>query len=162
MDSLHAIGFYASSGISLAGGLGVALLQRRDRRGVALAVTAIGVAGILLSLSAGFAGAVALVCYLACAFVLAGPAYRAILPAAQPWSRQLGAIAAAALFAVLAYSAFRGDFPKATFYGGAFDTAAIGRLLFTHDALPAVAVASLVLVALAGSTAVWRIRERTR
>ena len=162
MDSLHAIGFYASSGVSLAGGLGVALLQRRDWRGGALAVTAVGVAGIYLSLSAGFAAAIALICYLGCAFVLAGPAYRVIAPVVPAWSRQLGAVAAAGLFAILAYSAFKGDFPKATFYGGAFDTAAIGRLLFTHDGLPAVAIAALTLVALAGGTAVWRIRERAR
>lgn len=162
MDSLHAIGFYASSGVSLVGGLGVALLQRRDRRGAALAATAIGVAGIYISLSAGFAALIALICYLGCALVIGG-AYRAIVPVVEPWWRQLGAIAAAALFAVLAYSAFKGDFATAKFYGGTFNTAAIGRLVFAHDALPAAAaIAALVLVALAGSTAVWRIRERAR
>lgn len=162
MDSLHAIGFYASAGVSLAGGLGVALLQRRDWRGAALAVTGVGVAGIYVSLSAGFAALIALTCLLGCAFVIAGPAYRAVVPVMQPWSRQLGAIGSAALFAVLAYSAFKGDFQNSHFYGGGFDAAAIGRLLFAHDALPVEAIAALVLVALVGSTAVIRIRERTR
>ena len=41
MDSLHAIGFYVSSGVSLAGGLGVALLPLRDQRGAAMAVDAL-------------------------------------------------------------------------------------------------------------------------
>lgn len=161
MDSLHAIGFYASSGVSLVGGLGVALLQRRDWRGAALAVTAIGVAGIYISLSAGFAALITLLCYLACALVIGG-AYRAIVPVVEPWWRQLGAIGAAALLALLAYSAFKGDFPTARFYGGAFNTAAMGRLLFEHDALPVIAIAALALAALAGSTAAWRIRERAR
>src|SRR5205823_2237980 len=54
MDSLHAIGFYVSSGVLILGGLGVALLPGRDLRGVALAVTGAGLAGAYVSLSAGF------------------------------------------------------------------------------------------------------------
>src|SRR3989440_5505944 len=49
MDSLHAIGFYVSSGVSLAGALGVALLPLRDQRGVALGVAGIGLAGVFPS-----------------------------------------------------------------------------------------------------------------
>jgi NADH:ubiquinone oxidoreductase subunit 6 (subunit J) len=162
MDSLHAIGFYVSSGISLAGGLGVALLPRRDQRGMALGVTGIGLAGIYLSLSAGFAALVALVCYLGCAALLAGRQYRSLEGVVGPMWRQLGAVGAAALLALLAYSAFRGDFVNATFYGGSFDVAAIGRLLFEHDALATEAVAALVLVALTGATLLWRARERAR
>src|SRR2546430_8968134 len=48
MDSLHAIGFYVSSGVSLAGALGVALLPLRDQRGVALGVAGMRVAGLVL------------------------------------------------------------------------------------------------------------------
>jgi NADH:ubiquinone oxidoreductase subunit 6 (subunit J) len=162
MDSLHAVGFYASSGISLAGGLGVALLPRRDQRGAAMGVAGVGLAGIYLSLSAGFAAVVALLCYAGCAALLAGPRYRSLDSVVRPLWRQLGAIGAAALLALLAYSAFRGDFDQATFFGGAFGTAAVGRLLFAHDALATEAVAALVLVALAGATAVWRARERAR
>ncbi len=162
MDSLHAIGFYVSSGISLAGGLGVALLPRRDQRGMALGVTGIGLAGIYLSLSAGFAAVVALVCYLGCAALLAGRQYRSLEGVVGPMWRQLGAVGAAALLALLAYAAFRGDFVNATFYGGSFDVAAIGRLLFERDALATEAAAALVLVALAGATVLWRARERAR
>lgn len=162
MDSLHAIGFYVSAGISLVGGLGVALLRRRGRRGLAMAGVAIGLAGAAVSLSAGFAAAVVLVCYAACALLIASPAHRGLEVAGHPAWRQVGALAAAALLALLVYAAFKGDFVSATYYGGAFDTAAIGRLLFTHDALAVAAVAALTLVAAVGSTAAWRLRDRTR
>src|SRR5207247_8554196 len=76
MDSLHAIGFYVSSGVLLLGGLGVALLPGRDLRGIALAVRGAGLAGAYVSLSAGFAAIVAFGCYLRCAAVVAGPGSR--------------------------------------------------------------------------------------
>src|SRR2546429_9961698 len=63
MDSLHAIGFYASSAVSLAGALGVALLAGRGLRGGSVAGGGVGVAGGFLSLSAGVGAAVALVCF---------------------------------------------------------------------------------------------------
>ena len=162
MDSLHAIGFYVSSGASLAGALGVALLPRRDQRGSAMALVALGLAGIYLSLSAGFAAAVALVCYAGCAALLAAAQYRSLESAIGPLWRQLGALGAAAMLAVLAYAAFRFDFAHANFLGGAFNSAAVARLLFARDALPTEAVAALVLVTLAGAGAAWRLRERAR
>ena len=162
MDSLHAIGFYVSSGISLAGGLGAALLPSRSRRGAALGVAGLGVAGIYLSLSAGFAAAVALVCYAGVAWVFANARYRPLDDVAHPIWRQLGAIGAAGLLAMLAYSAFRGDFNRGNFNGGAFNAAAVGRLMLAHDASATVAVAALVLVALVGATAMWRLRDRGR
>jgi NADH:ubiquinone oxidoreductase subunit 6 (subunit J) len=167
MDSLHAIGFYMSSGLSVAGGLAVAFLQGRGRRALALAVAGVGVAGIYTSLSAGFAGVAALVSFAGCALLLAGPSYRAIEPAVSGRWRQIGALAAAALFAALAWSAFRGTFAGPwTGYspwilgGDGSGASQVGRLLFTHDALSADAVGALVLVALVGATAVWRGRER--
>ena len=162
MDSLHAIGFYVSSGISLAGALGVALLARRGQRGVALGVAGIGLGGIYLSLSAGFAAAVALLCYAGCAVMLAGPQYRSLESAVAAVWRQLGAIGAAALLALLAYSAFRGNFAHIDFTGGPFGAVSVGRLLFAHDAMATEAVAALVLAALAGAATVWRARERSR
>jgi hypothetical protein len=162
MDSLHAIGFYVSSGVSLAGGLGVALLPVRGQRGIALGVLGVGLTGLYLSLSAGLAAAVALVCYLACAAMFASPQYRAVQGVVGSLWRQAGAVAAALLLAILAYSAFRGDFVHASFFGGAFGAANLGRILFEHDALAAEAVALLVLAAFAGATAAWRFRERAR
>src|SRR5438309_7091060 len=116
MDSLHAIGFYVSSGVSLAGAMGVALLAARGLRGASMAVVGVGLAGTYLSLSAGFVAAVAPVCYAGCAFLVASPLYRPLEGVAGPLWRQVGAIGAAALLAVLAYSAFRGDFVHASFY----------------------------------------------
>ncbi len=162
MDSLHAIGFYVSSGISLAGGLGAALLPLRNQRGLGLGVLGVGLAGIYLSLSAGFAAAVALLCYVGAAWLFANPRYRSLEDVAHTTWRQVGAIGAAGLLALLAYSAFRGDFSHVTLYGGAYDVAAVGRLIFAHDAIAAMAVAALVLVALVGATATWRLRDRGR
>jgi NADH-quinone oxidoreductase subunit J len=170
MDSLHAIGFYVSAGLSVVGGLAVAFLQGRGRRAVALAVAGVGVAGIYTSLSAGFAGGVALISFAGCALLLAGPSYRVLEPAVSGRWRQIGALAAAALFATLAWSAFRGSFAApwtgyAPLSSGSlavdgFEATQVGRQLFTHDALSADAIGALVLVALVGATAVWRGRER--
>ena len=162
LDSLHAIGFYVSSGVSLAGGLGVALLPLRTQRGIAMAALGLGLAGIYLALSAGFAAAIALICYLGCAALLAASQYRSLDMVAGPLWRQLGALGAAALLAVLAFSAFRGDFAQSTFVVGAFGAAGVGRVLFAHDALATEAVAGLILVGLAGAAAAWRLRERAR
>ena len=163
MDSLHAIGFFLSAALAVAGGLSVAFLPDRPRRGLALAVVAIGVAGIYVSLSAGFAAIVALLCYGGCALVLAGPAYRAVEPAISGRWRQLGAVGAAALVALLAYAAFRGHFAlQYLFFGGPFGSAALGRQLFAHDALATEAVAALVLVSLVGAAVAWRARESSR
>jgi hypothetical protein len=76
--------------------------------------------------------------------------------------RQLAAVASAGLFAILAYAAFRGDLAAAAFRGGAFDSAAVGRLLLTHDAMATEAVAALVTVSLVGATVAWRSRDRAR
>ena len=162
MDSLHAIGFYVSAAISLGGGLLVAFLPTRPLRGLAVAISGLGTVGLYASLSADFAGLVALICYAGCALLIAAPQYRAMdTPVGTMW-RQVGAIGAGGLVAILAYAAFRGDFVHAAFKGGEFGTAAIGQVLFSHDALATEAVGALVLVALVGATAAWRVRERGR
>ena len=162
MDSLHAIGFYVSSGVLLLGGLGVALLPGRDLRGLALAAVGLGLAGADLSLSAGFAAAVVLVCYVGCALMVAGPGYRTVEAVVTPLWRQIGALGAAALLLALGFSALRGDFVQYRFSGGLFDARLIGRLLLAHDVLATEAVAALAIAAAAGATAVWRFRDRAR
>jgi len=162
MDSLHAIGFYVSAAISVGGALLVAFLPGRGARGLALGVSGLGIAGLYASLSADFAGLVALVCYAGCALLIAAPRYRVVdTPVGFAW-RQAGGVAAAGLFAVLAYAAYRGDFVEATYRGGEIGSAAIGRVLFAHDALATAAVGALVFVTLIGATAAWRMRERGR
>ena len=171
MDSLHAMGFYVSAALSVAGGLSVAFLTNRSRRALALAVAGVGVAGMYTSLAAAFAGLIALVSFAGCAALLAAPGYRIQETAASLRWRQIGAVAAAALFVALAYAAFRGHFAAgwtgyapltgdAALAGDGLGATQVGRLLFTHDALATDAVGALILAALVGATAIWRARER--
>ena len=53
MDSLHAIGFYVSAALSVAGGLSVAFLADRSRRGLALAVVVVTQESFLFSGTVG-------------------------------------------------------------------------------------------------------------
>src|SRR4029077_18451509 len=110
MDSLHAIGFYVSAAVSLGGGLMVAFLPGRGWRGLGLAIAGLGIAGLYASLSADYAGLVALVCYAGCALLIAAPRYRAVDSPTGAFWFQAGGVAAAGMFAVLAYADFRGDF----------------------------------------------------
>jgi NADH:ubiquinone oxidoreductase subunit 6 (subunit J) len=163
MDSLHAIGFYVSSGVLLAGAVAVAVMPSRELRALGLGAVALGLAGAYLALSAGLVAVVALVCYAGCAAMVAvGPGYRTIDAIVSSLWRQLGAVAAAALLAGLAFSAWRGDFVHANFTGGAFDARAVARLLFEHDVLATESIVALALAAVAGATAVWRLRDRVR
>jgi len=162
MDSPHAIGFFVSSAIALGGAAFVALLPGRELRSLALLVAGLGVAGVDVSLSAGFAAAVVLVTFAGCAAMLARPDYRTFnWVAGGPW-RQLGALGAALMFAVLAYAAYRGGFAHVQFNGGWLGTAAVGRLLLARDTFATEAVAALVLVALVVLTLMWRSRDRER
>lgn len=162
MDSPHAIGFYVSSAVLLLGGLGVALLPRRGVRGLALGAVGLGLAGAYTSLSAGFVAIIALVCYVGCALMVAGPGYRVVESVVSPLWRQVGALGAAGLLAVLAFAAYRGDFVSAKFAGGPFDARAVTKLLLAHDVLATEAVAVLALAAAAGAVGAWRLRDRAR
>jgi len=159
MDTLHAIGFYVSAAVSLAGAVAVAFFPTRARRGLGLAVVGLGLAGLYISLSAGFVALVALVAYAVIALLVARPDYRQLpLLVTSDW-RQAGAVGATILLAALVYAAYSGDFARATFFGGPINTIAVGRLLLTHDAVATEAMALVALIALVGSAAVWR-RER--
>jgi NADH:ubiquinone oxidoreductase subunit 6 (subunit J) len=169
MDSLHAMGFYVSAALSVAGGLSVAFLTNRSRRALALAIAGVGVAGMYASLSAAVAGLIALVCFAGCAAALAGPGYRILETTASVRWRQVGAVAAAGLFAALAYAAFHGRFadagwtgyaPLSELVGDGVGATQVGWQLFTHEALATDAVGALILVALVGATAAWRTRDR--
>jgi len=162
MDSLHTIGFYAASAVALAGAVLVAVLPGRGTRAGALLLTGVGIAGIDLSLSAGFTAGIVVLTFAGCAALIARHDYRSFdFPIGALW-RQAGAIGAALLLLALAYAAYRGSFAHITFNGGALGTAAIGRLLFAHDAVATDAVGVLVLIALAALTIAWRVRERER
>src|SRR6266852_1358631 len=156
MDSLHAIGFYVSAALAGVGGLGLAFVRPHQRRGLALGLVGVGVAGAYASLSAGFAALIVLICYAACALLIARPDYRTVEQLVGTLWRQVGAVGAALLFAAVAYAAFRGDFVHATFYAGPFGSVSLARLMFAHDALATEAVAGLVLVTLVGAAFEWR------
>jgi NADH:ubiquinone oxidoreductase subunit 6 (subunit J) len=162
MDSPHAIGFYASAAVALIGAVMVALLPGRGNRALALFVAGIGVAGLDASLSAAFTGAVVLLTFAGSAALLARHYYRSFDFAWGSLVRQVGAIGAALTFAALAYAGYRGMFGQINFNGGALGTAAVGRLLFEHDALATEAVAVLAVIALVVLTIAWRSRERER
>lgn len=161
MDSPHAIGFYASSLLALGGGVAVVFVSGHGLRSLALLIAGVGVAGVDLALSAGFTAAVVLLSFGGSALLLARPDYRAVTGATRAVWRQVGAVGAALLLAALIYSAFKGGFAHVTFNGGALGSAAVGRLLFAHDALATEAIGALVLVALAGLTLAWRVHERS-
>lgn len=158
MDALTSVLFYALAAVALSGALGVALLPAGSLRALAFVLVAVGAAGMYAVLAAGFAAVVALVVLLASGLLLAP------LPAAGPSTAssgragQLGAVACAALFAVLAYAAYRGGLFHGTYAAGdfgLFNAAAMGRLLFGRDALATEAAGALLLLALVTGGARW-------
>src|SRR5579872_7215256 len=76
MDSLHTIGFYAASAVALVGAVLVAVLPGRGTRAAALLLAGVGVAGIEVSLSAGFTAGVVLLTFAGCAALIARHDYR--------------------------------------------------------------------------------------
>ena len=153
MDALISTLFYACAAVAVVGALAVAVGPSRLRF-AALTALAAGTAGSLAALSAGFAALVFLAAGLGCAAVLRGPA--PVAPTAGGRLRQAGGVAAAALFAALAYAAFRGSFSPGGYPGGGFNSASVGRLLLDNDVLAGVAAGGLLLTGIAGAAASWR------
>lgn len=144
MDTLHSVLFYAFAAVTVAGGLVAALLEARPRA-LGVAAVAVGVAGLLADLDAGFAALVALVALGACAaLVLQLPG---TVPAAVRLDRQLGEALAGVAFLALVYAAVKGGYAAASGSTGVFNAAALGRLLFGRDALAVEALAAALLVA---------------
>src|SRR2546428_5048535 len=127
MGSLRAIGFYVSSGVLLIGGLGVALLPGRELRGAALAVVGVGLGGLYVSLAAGFAAVVALICYLACGALVAGPRYRSAEVVVGPLWRQVGALGAAGVSFLVFYPPFPGPLRPPEVFRGPFGGSGLRR-----------------------------------
>jgi NADH:ubiquinone oxidoreductase subunit 6 (subunit J) len=155
LDVLVSIAFYFCAGLALAGALASALSGAASPwRAAGLFAVAIGTAGVLASLSAGFAALVNLVCLTGAALLLGGrrglPATGRGGAAGSRMVAQVGAVVAAVLFGVLAYAAVRGSFVRGSYPGGWFGAAAVGRLFFSRDAMALQAVGFSVLVAFAG------------
>lgn len=163
MDVALTIVFFLCAILAVAGAVGAALGPAAQWRLLGLIVLALGTAGVLASLSAGFAAVVALVCLAASAVLLgsmdAVPATRggrraAAEPVAAPGGRaalsaQIGAVAAAALLVILLVVAFGTTFARGGRAGSAFDAVGLGRVFFGRDALALEAVGATLTAALA-------------
>jgi NADH:ubiquinone oxidoreductase subunit 6 (subunit J) len=148
--------FFLFSAVALAGALTAVASTRRSLRGAGLAAVGAGLAGIYLDAGAGFAALVVLVAYLPLAALFAVPGGRARRAEAAPGlAHQAGAVAAGLLLVGLGYAAFRGAFGHGPGPGGTFNTADVGRLFFSRDALALEAVGGLILAALAGGAHFW-------
>ena len=162
MDTLHSVVFYIFSAIAVAGALLAALARSRELGLGGLFLVAIGAAIVLADLSGGFAGLVVFI------LLFAAAALTSTVPlgAETPFRRaeNLGALAAALLFAALAYASYRGLYHSAGYPGGTFNAAALGRLLIGRDGMAVIAGAAAVLIGLAylPSTSVRRPRGRRR
>jgi len=158
LDTLHSVLFYAFAAVTVAGGLVAALLEARSRV-LGLGLVAIGVAGLLGDLDAGFAAIVTLVSLGACAIlILQLPQAAAEEP--NGFGQQLGAALAGLVFLALAYVAFKGSYFGGGWNAGLFNSAALGRLLFTRDALSVESLGGALLVALVTSRRLVRERRR--
>jgi NADH:ubiquinone oxidoreductase subunit 6 (subunit J) len=161
LDVPRSILFYFFAAVALAGALGAALAPSRRLRAGALALLGVGLAALFADLSAVFAAAATLVAYLSMAALFLGRRFLndAREAAAGRW-HQVGGVAAALIFAGLAYAALRGPFHGAGYPGGQIGAAAVGRQLLARDALALEAVAALVTVALV--LLAWTFRARRR
>ena len=132
MDVLTSVLFYALAALALIGGLGVAVLPTGSPRALSFLLLTAGAAGMYAVLEAGFVAALALLVLVASGLLLAPlPAPGATVPRGRI-GHQLGAVAAAGLFALLAYAAYRGGLFKGTYSAadfGFFNAAAMGQLL---------------------------------
>lgn len=142
MDSLQSVLFYAFAAVALAGGLITAFATSRSRGAVGLALAALGTGAVLADLSAGFAAILVTLALLA-AVALA----TSVPPAAPTPARNWAGVAAALLFAALAYAAYRGAFHSDRYPGGSFNFSAMGRALLDHDAVGLIALAAALALA---------------
>jgi hypothetical protein len=156
LDTLHSVLFYAFAAVTVAGGLVTALLGGRARA-LGIGAVAVGLAGLYADLNAGFAALVVLIALGASAILLLRP-QAADAPAGI--AQQLGAALAGVAFLVLAYISFRFRYFPGSNLTGAFNAAALGRLLLGRDALATEAIAAALLVAAASGGLIARTRSR--
>lgn len=162
MDALTSILYYACAAVAVAGALAAAVLPGAAARGYGLLAFAIGTAGLLATLSAGFAAVCALVAFGACALLLGARTLPLTREPRPGLAVQLGGVTAALLLAALLYTGWRADFATGSYPGGAFGSAALGRLFFGRDAVAVEAVGGLLLVALVVAGSALRSVGRRR
>ena len=160
MDLVLTLVFLICAILAVAGALVASLGPSPSWRLLGLLVVAAGTAGVLASLSAGYAALVALVCLGASAILLGAGAVSVTWPE-RPGVRgvrtipaQAGAVAAALLLVLLLVVALRGTFAAGAAVGSGFDAAAVGRAFFGRDALALEAVGATLAAALAAGALV--------
>ena len=89
----------------------------------------------------------------------AWPALEAADREARGVPQQVGGLLAGAVFLVLAYVAYRGDFAAGFQTSGEINTSAIGRLLLGRDALAVEALAGAFLVGVTAAAVTSRVRR---
>lgn len=162
MDLVLTIVFYLFAILAVAGALAASLVSASAWRLTGLIALAIGTAGVLVTFSAWLVALVALACLGASALLVGGG--RDVRAAATGVRAGLltggvatlaGAAATLVLLVLLIVVAVGGSFATG---GGSPGAAAVGRVLFTRDALAAEAVGAAVLVATAGGAMARRWR----
>jgi NADH:ubiquinone oxidoreductase subunit 6 (subunit J) len=151
VDLVLTIVFFLCATLAVAGAVGAALSPVATWRLLGLLALAVGTAGVLASLSAGFAAVVALVCLGASALLLGSAAVAAVrdLVVESVLSAQVGGAAAALLLVLLLVVAIGGSFQAAGHVPPAFDLAGLGRTFFGRDALALEAVGATLTAGLA-------------
>jgi NADH-quinone oxidoreductase subunit J len=151
VDLVLTIVFFLCAILAVAGAVGAALGPDATWRLLGLLVLAVGTAGVLASLSAGFAALVAIVCLGASAVLLGSAGVGAVrdLAVNSLLSAQVGAVAAALLLALLLVVAVGGSFQATSHVPPAFDLAGLGRAFFGRDALALEAVGATLTAGLA-------------
>lgn len=159
LDALHFLIFLLSAALAAAAAFGMAAGLLPALNTLVRVAFAAGVAGMLIGLSAGFAGLVALF-GIGSALLVARRDAGAFGPSRGPAVVALVCAAITAL--VLAYVGFRSDFHDGAYPGGSIGGAALGRLLFERDALAFEALAAIVLLCAVEFTSVEVTRRRRR
>jgi NADH:ubiquinone oxidoreductase subunit 6 (subunit J) len=158
LDLVLTIVFYIFAILAVGAAFAAALAPTASWRLVSLIGLAVGTAGVLVSFSAWFVALVALICLGASALLIGGgeerpPALRT-LPPAGPWpslGARLGGLAAGLLLVVLVLVAVAGSFATGGSGAGGLDASAVGRVLFSRDAMAVDAVGAALMVALAAA-----------
>ncbi len=162
---LSTIPFFICAAVAIGGALLAALTGSRAQRVLSLLAVTIGTAAMLALLSAGFAALVELAAGAGSALLigLRRTPQEPVLkrePRRPAWPAQLAAAGCALLFGVLAVAAWRGGVAAGSYPGGTFNSAAVARLLLDRDGLAGAALGAMLLTALAGAAASWRVRRR--
>ena len=155
-DIAHALSFYALAGLTVLASLLVVSLRNIFHAVLALVVSFIGVAGIFLTLNAGFMAMVQVLVYIGAIAVLTLFAIfltrNAMTQGNPPGRLQLSAVVTAGLmFVLLAYTSLQSHWAPGPEQAPAFGPESIADRLFTVYAFPFELASVVLLVAMIGA-----------